>query len=203
MTEILLYHYSKNLFDELKTLKASGVSHSRPLGNNHPDLGNYNEHISFFFEPIPYDILGSIFKRKFNDVWYTGSQLYEYIVKVSEMPEFKYRVVESPTITNMYYDPHYDNLNKEEYIQLVRQTQLKMKEIGFNKKDFISIANKYIGLTRQCYIDLPNRPNWDKIKNKYAATVPHVMIYPQKGIIEYSSYKKITINGTTISALKW
>ena len=203
MTEILLYHYSKNLFDELKTLKASGVSHSRILGSNDPDLGDYNEHISFFFEPIPYDILGSIFKRKFNDVWYTGSQLYEYIVKVSEMPEFKYRVVESPTITNMYYDPHYDNLNKEEYIQLIRQTQLEMKEIGFNKKDFISIANKYIGLTRQCYIDLPNRPNWDKIKNKYAATVPHVTIYPQKGTIKYSSYKKITISETKTSALKW
>lgn len=53
-----LYHYSKELFDQLKTLEQQGVvsKADKDKGYKHAQtynrVGAYFEHISFFFEKI-------------------------------------------------------------------------------------------------------------------------------------------------------
>lgn len=200
MTDMKLYHYSKELYYDLRTLKARGIEIDKAGMNKRKyKLGDYNEHISFFLEPVPLDILGTIFKGTGHDVWVPGNELYEYEVSVSHMPEFKYDIVESPLTNDLFYNPKYDDIVDEEWIDLLYQKKKEAGEIGYSKREFLKVAPQFVGILREEYKKLPKRPNWDKIKLKYAATCVHVMLYPEVGIIKYDKQKKVKVGNKRVS----
>ena len=194
-----LYHYSAAHFDQLKTLEKQ-----RPLTKEEIEEGArsvkwgaplpYYSHISFFFEPVPLDILSSIFPKD-HHTWFKGSRLYEYIVDPASIDHFQYAVVESPEKTELYYD---ESLSIEEYHRRNDALKKKFHYTGHSLAELQQAAKHLEGTTRACFLALPSRPNWsergkDSIQNKYAATVPHVMLYPASGVIEYQSVKKVTV----------
>lgn len=203
MTDFVLYHYSKEKFSKLLTREAQGVVSDKEkekwlkLAEEQLRPGGYHQHVSFFIEPVPLDIIGQIFGEQ-HAFWYPGNVIYEHQIKASTLPRFKYEFVETPYATELYYDPKSDNLSVEEYYKLLDKGQRKLKERGDNIRDFVEVAERLKGLTRECYINLPSRPNWESIKDKYAATVPHVMVYPQSGVIKVSSAKQVVVGNKAL-----
>lgn len=198
-----LYHYSKNLYPNLKTLKSQGKHkiYDDPVRSKYRP-GNYIDHISFFMEKPPIDILGSIYKDNGSDFWIAGNIIYEYVVSVKEMPEFKYEIVESPGVVNIRDDRRNEHLSDGELLALIYEYMHKEKEIGFNKKDFLEQAIKYDGLVRPSYLKLPKRKDWDMLSKLYAPCVPHVLIYPNIGTIKYKNVSSVVIGDELHSAIE-
>ncbi len=194
-----LYHYSTHHYDQLKTLEKQ-----RPLTKKEIDQGAasvksgaalpYYAHISFFFEPVPLDLVGSIFPKD-HHTWFKGSRLYEYVVDPSSIEHFQYKVVESPEKTALYYD---GSVTDAEYHRRIAVLDKTLHYSGHSVAELKLAAQHLEGSTRDSFLALPSRSNWhgkekDSIQKKYAATVPHVMLYPASGVVTYQSVKKVVV----------
>jgi hypothetical protein len=201
-----LYHYSANKYDALKTREAQGIT-----DNNHgSSRDNYNKTMSLYLEPAPLDILGTIYKKGYNDFWYTGHRIYQYEVLIKDMPKFSYNIVESPEKTDLYYKWWFEDEKPDSTYQEFRdKVDILEKKLGYKgdtKEQFIEAASKLFGrgLTRKYYELLPTRPNWpkdeyDNIASKYAACVPHVMLEPEGGIVHYHNVKEVVVDNKPLS----
>lgn len=190
-----LYHYSKQHYSELRTLEKQ-----RPISQEekkkalqetliHHSPGFYYEHISFFFDPVPYDILGKIYGKD-HRIWYSGNQIFQYEINLDALGKFAYEIVESPEKIKILYD---ETLSDDDYEVELNKLMVKHNYIGEGKKELIEASKHLIGTTRSSYLKVQSYPNWNEIKSKYAACVPHVMIYPDKGIVKYNAVKEVTI----------
>lgn len=184
-----LYHYSKNEFDSIKTLEQQEKDGDREVTIVDGVKQDYKKHISFFFEKAPLDILGKIFGKE-HSAWYPGSELFEYCVDSSMLGKFSFHLVESPEKTKLYYD---SSLTDKQYCQKLLQVERERGYIGRGEKYMEEAITPLLGGTREAFKQLPQRPNWKEIKNKYAATVPHLMVYPDSGIVRYESKHKVTV----------
>ena len=198
---MLLFHYSKEKYNTLLTLEKQRVitkeerekeerefvEYSKKAGYMRP--GYYFEHISFFFEPPPLDIMSTIFPAD-HSAWCKGAVLYEHVIDTNDLKGFQYEVVESPEKTNIYYD---DDLTIPQYYRLLKQLNENNKYIGKSNKDLEEIGQRFIGTTTEFFKQIKDRPNYDEIKYKYAATVPHVMLYPHLGQIKPKKISKVKV----------
>lgn len=186
-----LYHYSKLKFDAIKTREAQGISDKR----TQTVRDNYNQTMSFYLEPAPLDILGTIFKHGYNDFWYTGNHIYEYEILIKDMPEFSYEIVESKLKYRIWNDPKYDHYTDEQWRELLQKKLRLAGEIGDTKAEFVKIASKLMGELRDDYIALDTNPWFTKYNNqtKYAAYCTHVMIVPEGGVVNYHSCKQAIV----------
>lgn len=190
-----LYHYSQKKYDDLRTLEkqrpiSAHEKHkalNEAVGSNKP--GFYYEHISFFFDPIPYDILGKIYGKE-HSIWHPGNQIFEYTTTVDALGRFKYEIVEFPEKIKIFYD---ESLSLSQYKKQLRELIAEHQYIGEGKQDFIKASRPLVGTTRSSFLKVKSYPNWEQIRNKYAACVPHVMTYPEKGIVKYQSVREVTI----------
>lgn len=67
-------------------------------------------------------------------------------------------------------------------------------DCGDDIKCMLESVYKYLGTTRQAYIDSSNSEYFDtKCINQYAACVPHLTIYPDPGIIPIGDVKFIKL----------
>lgn len=182
-----LYHYASSKFDVLKTLNKQGKSYKEKS-----DKADYGDHVSFFFERPPLSLLGDIFGND-HHVWFPGSVLYEYTVKGEDLSDFRYSVVEYPEKTDALYNTA---LSDAQYFTLCGKAKEKWRYNGSTLED-LEFALKHLKGTTEKYFKLmKTRSNFDEIKKKYAATVPHLMIYPKSGEIKISKTKKVTVDGT-------
>lgn len=193
---MLLYHYSSNFYKKLKTrAKQDNYTNEdkrkeqilekeqyKKSGIKRPGL--YSEHISFFLEKPPLDKITSFFPKN-HHTWFKGNNLFEYIVDSSDLQNFAFEIVEFPEKTELYYN---DDISVETYYALLKQEINEKGYIGFGNKKFEKAAKPLIGQTEKYLSLLKTRPNYNDICYKYAATVPHVMLYPEEGIIEYKNY---------------
>ncbi len=190
-----LYHYSSQLLDVLKTKREQNVLTPKQIEEAERQakigklVGAYCDHISFFFERIPLDIQSAIYGND-HPVWFQGNKLYEYEVPVLGLPDFKYDIVETPKKTALYYD---ESLTIPAYR---RKLEALIKAEGYQGKgatELIKALKPLIGTTRECVAKANSYPNWEQIKNKYAANVPHVMIYPTGGLVRFANVRQIII----------
>lgn len=198
---MLLYHYSKEKYNTLLTLEKQGaitkeerekeensfIEHSKKAGYLRP--GYYFEHISFLFEPPPLENMSTIFPPD-HSVWIKGITLYEYVVDTDKIKGFQYEVVESPEKTNIYYD---DDLSISQYYRKLKEIIERNKYIGKSNKDLEEIGKRFVGTTTDFFNQIKDRPNYEEIKYKYAATVPHVMLYPYLGQIKPDRISKVKV----------
>lgn len=196
--EIFLYHYSAEKHNVLKTVEKQNKLTSEEkakwdkLAKDNFRAGVYYQHISFFFEPIPIDIISNIFNNE-HPVWYSGNVLYEHKVSIASLGEFSYELTESPEINEIFYNPKYDDYSDERWEKLKDKILKENGYIGHDSASLINAINKNKGSIREAYKQLPHRSNFEQIKTKYAATVPHLMVYPETGTIEVSSINKVVI----------
>ena len=177
-----LYHYSKEKYPILK-------SKSLVDGEEKGDLVSYKNHISFFFEPPPLDIIGDIFGPG-HHTWAPGTKLIEHTVDTNNFGDFFYRLVESPEKTAMIYD---DGLSVEAYHKKLKQINEIFRYEGTTVEDLEFACKRLKGTVRKFYELLPTRTDFLNIKDKYAATVPHLMIYFEDRCVKISSTKQVQV----------
>lgn len=188
---MILYHYSNELYPRLETKEYRGekIKDYKPASDLDKFLGNYNQHISFFLDPIPTSIMGKIYGKE-HHTWFPGNVLYQYEIDSSTIGNFRYYLVETPEKLKLFYD---DTLTDEEYYIKYHKVIKDHLLIGSGNDSLERASKPYLGKTRSSIENVNKVSNWDSIKNKYAAAVTHLMLYPASGIINYSSYNKVKI----------
>lgn len=199
---MLLYHYSKDKFSSLKTVEKQRKIKPIEIQKAHEDFldfekkygiqrpGYYYEHISFFFEKIPLDIYK--YFPKDHSVWVKGNKLYEYTIDSKSIKHFGYELVESPEKIKLYYN---DDITLDEYFKRMGMLYERERYIGKDNDMFEKVVkyNKLAEVQNTYFTLLKDRPNYNEIKYKYAATVPHVMLYPVLGEIKPIEIKQIIL----------
>lgn len=183
----LLYHYSTQLYSVLKTLRKQG---RKGENDNQKEHGHqYIDHISFFIEPIPLDILPSIHRQK-HPFYKEGKKLYEYVVPTDKLGMLFYELVESPEKTSLLYDK---TISDDIYHIRLSEAMLLNHYEGHSISDINKLIDRFKGTTREAFKKIPTRPNYKEIMTKYAPTVPHFMIYPDSGEIAFSEVNIVTL----------
>lgn len=201
-----LYHYSSERYTVLKTkrkqLKVTEKDRIEAAKNKDLAIGPYYDHISFFFDPIPAKHMGYFFKGVPHEVWRKGAMLYEYVVETDNF-NFGYEIVETEADYRQLITewPTTPSITKEQIRQFKVnrfQRKLKTNETAKTKENFLKMANPYVGKLLENYKKAQRRYELDSERMKYAALVPHVMLYPDNGYIEYESAKRIRIDDVPV-----
>lgn len=207
-----LYHYAKELYPLLTTRlsRADSVLFSQEIvkakqdAQLHANPGSYFESISFFFDPIPLAMIGNHFNND-HHTWFNGNKLYEYVVSTEALERnILYNIVETPAdLTAMsridWTDPKTDTAEyMRVYMQQKNARKLKTGEQGRGTISLVRHAVKFVGGTEKAYLANNKLSKEDKeaIKGKYAANVPHVMLYPFKGQIAYLKATPVVVGAS-------
>jgi len=196
-----LYHYSKSLYDILKNRLRSGAADDKEIKEqtewnkkiNGP--GIYNAHISLFFDPLPLTLLGQIFGAG-HHTWVNGNELYEYVIDTNSLDEdIVYDVVESPIAVKTLDETEW--VDTDEFLiqhkKKINAIKINSGEIGKSKSKLEKEINKYKNKTKDFYIAASRRDDFKENFNKYAACVPHVMLYPESGTIKIESINIVKV----------
>lgn len=190
-----LYHYSKPLYHSLKTRTKSGVATAAEIqkgldnAKTYNNPGSYHDHVSFFFDPVPLTTLAKLFKGK-NDFWIAGNEIYEYTIDVDSLePTILYSVVETPK--QIEYLDKTEWIDTDEFLihYCAEETKLKKQwgETGTGLAGLKRQINIYKGKTESFYVAASKRDDFVENIKKYAACVPHLMLYPLSGEIKIES----------------
>lgn len=193
-----LYHYSKEQYPILLTKRAAGGDRTPTRFDGYKE--SYNDHISFFFDPIPSKTVAKLFGRD-HAVWYPGSVLYEYTIDTDQFErDLFYHVVESAKKTayldefsteHSWETDHPATLalwEKEILPRLVQWGEIGKSLAGLHKQ-----IRLHQGTTEAAYLAARKRPDWADGKHRYASNVPHLMLYPRAGEARYGAVNRITI----------
>ena len=203
-TKMKLYHYSKDSYKDLRTLEMQKKltekekDELRKFRNKLSPAGEYWEHISFFFDRIPLESIGQMYGPE-HKAWAPGTRLKEYVIDTVKLHKFSYAIVEPPDKTAMLFD---DNVDTEEYY---RRMLLNIEKYGYHgnsNRELEKASKPFVGKTAQYFKEASKHPKFDSFKDKYAACVPHVMIYPAGGIIKYDSVVDVKVSEIPAFA-KW
>ena len=204
---MFIYHYSAKPHPTLLSKAASGVMTPAQIKLVRLEARKkpykalpYCDHISFFFDPIPSEILPKIFGEG-HPVWFKGNKLYEHVVSVSDLPsDIVYHVVESQKRTelldkfseeNNWVDDDPDLLFKWQI--LISQQEALWGEQGIGRSKLEQQIKQNAGNTGNNYIKASERDDFEFGRNKYAANVPHLMLYPPEGKIKITQINSLII----------
>ena len=67
------------------------------------------------------------------------------------------------------------------------------KYYGESKQDFEKVVKLFKDKTQYYFEQAKDHPMFETFKQKYAACVPHVMVYPETGIVVPSNVKKVRV----------
>ena len=196
-TKIQLYHYSIGSYPQLLTREKQGITSSR----DDSVKSDYNRHISFFFEPPPLDILGTLY-GPFHSVWVPGQKLFEYTVELDALGEFYYHLVESPELVQFRLNPAHHKLSDKIWDRRLEALEKELGYIGEPKEALTKAIELNLGKTRNAYIWIRQSPYWEEVKFKYAAYVPHLMIYPKSGRIDYKEKRRVIVGNGAVPVIK-
>ena len=77
------------------------------------------------------------------------------------------------------------------YHRHLNDRRRQVGEIGSGKRELEKAIKPYLGKTREAYMNRPVQDEEDF--QKYAAHVPHLMIYPEKGYVKVKSQTPVTL----------
>ena len=187
------YHYNTEEFDALLSTAIRGKG---DIGNN-PRA--YNRNISLFLEPLPLNV-AEIFNNT-HEFYRSGLTLIEHVVDSNAIElDILFTLTETPEKVALLYGSQkwYEGMPEELIIANKKEID-DMEEskgyMGQGRLDMIKACRsipkgieKYFMKSAKLHGKFPK----DKINQKYAANVPHLMIYP-KGSIKVQSTKSITL----------
>lgn len=182
-----LYHYSTAQYPVLLTRRKTGQP--TPEGVNVSD--NYLDHISFFFDPIPSRIMPEVFSKG-HHFWFAGNRIFEHVIEVNELEDnIRYLVVESKREDELWNRSMQRKFKKaegkdrerllKEWHDLIASEKIRWGESGSGRHELKKQIRKNMGSTSLSYIAASTRDDFEDGYNKYAANVPHLMIYPSEG----------------------
>ena len=165
------------------------------------DEWSYERSISLFLEPVPLDIAG-IYKDQ-HEFWQSGRELVQYEVDLKDLPAgIAWRLVESPEKTKLLYETQDWEATKKDktlipqYVKEVKDKEKSMGYVGHGHVSLERITKKFNRKTRRFMeqaTEIALQYPEDGGFKKYAACVPHVMIYPGYKPVDYVETKTITL----------
>lgn len=190
----LFYHYSKEQYDVLK----SHVLQGKVKRDNNPT--QYGKNISLFFEPIPLHLPEILHNS--HEFWKSGNSVWCHEIDSRDLPiNILYKITESPEKVNLLYNKQdwtKAEGNEEltnQYISEIHQMEEKLKYIGKGRGEFLRISERFRsgieGYYKAMYELHLKNPD-DKLIEKYAACVPHAMIYPDMAPVRVSRSYMVT-----------
>lgn len=204
-----LYHYNSERFGELLTRELQGKvtdeqrRDAAAAANFRGDPGPYTDHVSFFMEPAPLDILGSIFPED-HHTWRAGNRLIEHVVETKDLDIYGWQIVETP-ITMLFLDhlPWYENVwYKRLFFKTLATSRKLFHEQGTDVRGLErGLAKFKPGFSREAYLKIPSLDYYDEIKDMYAATVPHLMIYTRNPI-PVSEHRKVVVGNSPLPSME-
>lgn len=230
-----LYHYSSNLYNVLLSRKAATGAFRQAPGTTLPgDVlteakyrdslekakkfslpGSYYDHISFFFDPIPSAMIGKLFENN-HHTWFNGNKLFEHVIDTRDIPKgFIYDVVETPAAQEQLNATEW--VDTDEFFAAFMKERKVIKqalgELGRGQVELDRQIKRFQGSTEKFYRLAKNLPDWELHRTKYAANVPHVMIYADNGripvreinqlIIGSDRRDPVNVNVEQLLSLKW
>ena len=189
--KVYIYHYASQRFDSLKTRKLQGIKESNPPLTNTGEIrpGTYEEHISFFIDPVPLRLMGLVYGKD-HPVWHSGSVLYEHRVNLAAVSGFKYHFVETPEKIKLLFD---DSIDTEEYYSRLNKVNQTQAYVGEDLTKFMQPYSRLKGKTERYILRASTYPKWESNRLKYAACVPHVMLYPKSGVVVPEVVNKVKV----------
>lgn len=204
---MFLYHYSAHMHQVLLSKAASGaMTHIQiklarlEARRSGVEAWPYCDHISFFFDPIPASLLPALFGDH-HPFWYKGHKIYEHVVDVNKLPaDIMYHVVESKNKTalmdkfvaeNNWVED--DPKLLEQWRELIDQKNREWRERGTRRDGLINQIRLNEHGTAEAFIQAAKREDFEDNRSKYAANVPHVMLYPAKGSIPVHKIRSLTM----------
>ena len=192
---IILYHYSENKYKELKTLNLQ----NKKLPNSdtgykfRSDPAPYEDHVSLFLEPPPFDLLPEIFPKN-HHIWVKGNKFIEHQIDINNIDLFAWKLIETDLDTffanNLWIE---NDIYKYLFFRLRKTLKSMIGESGTDISFLIKLLKKIPdGITRQKYLEFKNSKNYEENKYKYAATVPHLFVYTYQPI-KVSGYRNIVL----------
>lgn len=202
-----LYHYSADQYNTLLTKRKAGNASAEEIAKAEKEArrilmpgASYVDHISFFFEPIPAEILGKLYGKN-HPVWVDGRELYEYEVDPLKLPErVLYEVVESAREVE-----ELDRFSKEhnwveddpallkKWFTHILAQKVKWGEYGNDKSKLLLQIKKHQGRLASDFLSAVQREDFKNNFTKYAASVPHLMLYPPTGEVQYDTMSLVVI----------
>ena len=184
---VKLYHYSATQYPVLQTVENRQVdthNYSKYLAyaKQTGDIGGYHQHLSFFIEPVPVDIWR--FYPTDHPVWAKGTKLFLHHIYLEDAFPGGYKFTETP-LHQKRVKGLPDELSDAELIAFKKALYKEQYNEGEMGTSFIQCATKIRELTKNgmyhWYLKLKNSVNYEEVKYKYAANIPHLMMYPASG----------------------
>lgn len=202
-----LYHYSAKQFNTLLTKRKAGTATAEEIAKSEKEAKRifmpgtaYVDHISFFFEPIPSDILGKLYSKN-HPVWIDGKELYEYEVDPLKLPEkVLYEIVETAREIS-----ELDRFSKEhnwveddprllrKWFAHILSKKAKWGEYGEDRYKLLKQIKYYQNRLACDFLAAVQREDFQDNFRKYAASVPHLMLYPPSGEVQYDIMNLVII----------
>lgn len=202
---MLLYHYNKRRLDRLLTRDLQEVVTDKERKNGleaskfRGDVGPYYQSVSFLLEPAPIDTIGSIFPKD-HHTWATGTELWEHEIDLEGQDFYGWSIVEGP-ISMLFIDyvPWFKNpFYKKLFFRSLALGRTLFSESGKDYRSLEKALRKFpTGTTREAYMRLPKRKDYEDVKNLYAGTVPHLMIYT-KSPIQIANVTSVVVGGESV-----
>lgn len=202
-----LYHYSTQQLTKINTKRKQGISdpdlirHAESRANNLGDIGCYLDHISFFLEPIPVDILPKLFKGK-HPFYQPNATLIEHVVAVKLKDEIKWSLQETPVINEFSDRWDWEDIDVDKrrlYIRKINKEMTRLKLQGYDTLDMFNAIRPYIGRTKEYFIKARSSKWAEDTSTQYAAEVPHLMIYPKDGVMDVLKSKTVTLGLSSVN----
>lgn len=193
-----LYHYSNKTLTELLTKRSYTTdqqiislaeSNAKLVG----DIGCYLDHISFFLEPIPTDILPKLFGGK-HPFYRPNETCIEHVVQVKLTDSFDWALQETPVIGKFSDRWNWDDITREVrrgYIRQINKEMTRLKLQGSDVAQMFDAIRPYIGETRDYFIKARQSRWAEDTSTQYAAEVPHLMLYPNGGSMKVLKSKEV------------
>lgn len=200
-----LYHYSEQQLAKIFTRRKQGgtpddiVKLAESLANGIGDIGCYLDHISFFLEPIPLDILPKLFKGE-HPFYKSDRQLIEHVVRVNLKDDLKYSLQETPVIGTFSDRWKWDDIDSDTrriYLRKINKEMDRLKLQGTNPNDMFEVIRPYIGRTRDYFIKARSSQWANDTATKYAGEVPHLMLYPKSGKMDVVRANPVKLGSVT------
>lgn len=202
-----LYHYSADIRNPIMTKAMSGfitkenvLKERLKAKNSRWPARAYCDHVSFFFEPIPAALLPTLFPSD-HSAWAKGKVLYEHLVKVDSLPSIiPYDVVEASSTISAYDKFSLENNWVDDNPTLLLEWMLFedkfMRRNGDRGNSLNVLKQKIVENQNQLvekFTEGSKREDFIYNKYKYAACVPHLMIWPPSGMFEASTVNRIVM----------
>lgn len=203
------FHYNPKKYDTLLTKELQGVvspeeaEQGRVAAEFRGDPGPYYEHVSFLLHPAPLDFIGAVFPPE-HHTWGMGKELVEHVVELDDLDIYAWRIVEGPvSMFFLEHIPWHDNpWYKRAWFGARNVARKLFREEGTDLRSLKKALSKiHPDTTRDSYAALLSRPDYDDIKDKYAATVPHLMVYTKEPI-KVSKHNDVKVNGNPVPGME-